>query len=298
MIIDIHQHITYRKFPEFSNLTAHGPFNATHLVKDMDKWGIDKSVVLPLANPENIDYFGVALSQEVILECRKFSDRLIPFCNVDPRAMLNNPDANLSIILNCYKELGCVGIGEVCASLRFTDPLYKNLFHHAGECGMPVLFHLSPKKKGLYGIVDNPGLPGLEVVLKEFPKTKFIGHAPSFWNAIDADVTSDRMRNSYPKGPIKHDGALWRLMETYPNLYGDFSAGSGHNALTRDPEAGVRFIKKFQKKIFFGTDMFMVKKEPPEHLTMMNNLLKEKKITKAIYEDIMHRNFERVFPTA
>ncbi|MCK5844697.1 MAG: amidohydrolase family protein [Victivallales bacterium] len=298
MIIDIHQHITYRRFPEFSKLMAHGPFNATHLVKDMDKWGIDKSIMLPLANPENMDYFGVALSQEVILESRRFPDRLIPFCNLDPRAMQNNPDANLSIILNCYRELGCVGIGEVCASLPFTDPLYKNLFHHAGECGLPVLFHLSPRKCGLYGVIDKHGLPGLEEVLREFPKTIFIGHAPAFWNEIDEDAKSSKARNGYPKGPIKNEGALWRLMETCPNLYGDFSAGSGHNALTRDPETGVRFLKKFQKKVFFGTDMFMVKKEPPMHLVMMNDLLKNKKISKALYEDITHRNFERVFPMA
>jgi predicted TIM-barrel fold metal-dependent hydrolase len=212
--------------------------------------------------------------------------------------MQNNPDADLSIILNCYKELGCVGIGEVCASLPFTDPLYKNLFHHAGECGLPVLFHLSPKKRGLYGVIDKPELPGLEEVLNEFPKTKFIGHAPAFWNAIDADVKSQKARNGYPKGEIKNKGALWRLMETYPNLYGDFSAGSGHNALTRDPEKGVEFIKKFNKKIFFGTDMFMVKKAPPDHLVMMKELLESKKISKAVYENIMHRNFERVFPTA
>ena len=298
MIIDIHQHITYRKFPEFSKLIAHGPFNATHLVKDMDKWGIDKSVVLPLANPENIDYFGVALSQEVILECRRYPDRLIPFCNLDPRAMLNNPDADLSVILNCYKELGCVGVGEVCANLNVTDPLYKNLFHHAGECGLPIIFHLSPKKGGLYGMIDKHGLPGLEEVLREFPKTIFIGHAPTFWNEIDDDVKAPGKRNGYPKGAIINKGALWRLMETYPNLYGDFSAGSGHNALTRDPDVGAEFINKFHKKIFFGTDMFMVKKEPPMHLTMMNSLLADKKITKSVYEDITHRNFERVFPTA
>jgi uncharacterized protein len=295
MIIDIHQHITYRKFPEFAKLElGHGPFNGTHLVKDMDKWGIDKSVVLPLANPENLDFFGVATSQEVILECRKRPDRLIPFCNIDPRTMLNNKDANLSLLLKLYKDLGCKGIGEVCASLPVTHPLYKNLFHHAGETGLPVLFHLSPKRTGLYGMIDKPGLPGMEEVLIEFPKTIFIGHAPSFWNEIDGDLKPAR-RNGYPAGPIKTKGALWRLMETYPNLYGDFSAGSGHNVLVRDMDVGNEFLNKFNKKIFFGTDMFMVKKEPPMHLTMMQNALSEHKITETVYENIMHRNFERVF---
>ena len=60
MIIDIHQHITYGRFPEFTVIDmGHGPFTGKHLLKDMDKWGIDKTVILPLANPENMDYFGV-----------------------------------------------------------------------------------------------------------------------------------------------------------------------------------------------------------------------------------------------
>ena len=84
-------------------------------------------------------------------------------------------------------------------------------------------------------------------------------------------------------------------MDKYPNMYGDFSAGSGHNALTRDPETGIKFIKKFNKKIFFGTDMFMKKDKPPMHLTMMQDALQKKKISKTVYENIMHRNFEKVF---
>ncbi len=295
MIIDIHQHITYKDYPQFSQLVAHGPFTAKDLLKDMDKWGIDKSVILPLTNPDNIDYFGVAGNQEVIKECEKHPDRLIPFCNIDPRSIMNNPKADFSGLMRLFKDLGCKGIGEICANMPVTSPLYKNLFYHAGEENLPVLFHLSPKKGGLYGMIDNAELSGLEEVLKEFPKTIFIGHAPSFWNAIDADITSPKARNGYPKGKIKRKGPLWKLMEKYPNLYGDFSAGSGHNALTRDPEKGIEFIKKFNKKIFFGTDMFMKKKEPPAHLPMMQNALKDKKISKPVYENIMHKNFERVF---
>lgn len=294
MIIDIHQHITYAKFPQFAAMGGHGAFTARHLLKDMDKWGIDKSVVLPLSNPENSDFFGVAGSQEVVAECAKHPDRLIPFCNIDPREGLNTPKADFSGLMRVFKELGCRGVGEVCANLPIVSPLYKNLFFHAGQEGLPVLFHLSPKRGGLYGMIDKPGLPGLEEVLREFPDTLFIGHAPSFWNEIDGGLKVSE-RNGYPSGPVRKDGSLWKLMETYPNLYGDFSAGSGHNALTRDPEAGIRFIRTFHKKIFFGTDMFFVKSEPPAHLTMMQAALAEKRIGKTMYENIMHRNFERVF---
>ena len=295
MIIDIHQHITYAKFPQFTKVVGcgHGSFTAKHLLKDMDKWGIDKSAVLPLANPENLDIFGGAGNQEVIAECAKHSDRLIPFCNIDPRSMLNTPKADFSVLIKVFKDLGCLGIGEVCANLPVTSPLYKNLFFHAGEENLPIIFHLSPKKGGLYGMIDKPGLPGLEEVLKEFPKTKFVGHAPAFWNEIDGNLKPS-MRNAYPTGLIKKKGSLWNLMEKYDNLYGDFSAGSGHNALTRDPKKGIDFLTKFNKKIFFGTDMFFHKEEAPMHLTMMKEALDNKKVTKTIYENIMHKNFERV----
>ncbi len=295
MIIDIHQHITYKAYPQFSELGGHGSFTAKELIEDMDKWGIDKSVVLPLSNPENIDYFGVAGNQEVVAECNKYSDRLIPFANIDPRSMLNTPEADFSGLMKLLKDLGCLGIGEVCANIPITSPLYKNLFYHAGEAGLPVLFHMAPKRGGLYGLVDNASLCGLEEVLEEFPGTIFIGHAPAFWNAIDADVTAPKKRNGYPGGPIQNKGSLWRLMQTYSNLYGDFSAGSGHNALTRDPEVGIEFLKKFNSKIFFGTDMFMRKDSPPMHLTMMRDALEQKKVTQPEYNNIMYLNFERVF---
>jgi uncharacterized protein len=295
MIIDIHQHITDKNYPQFSELVAHGSFTAKELLEDMDKWGIDKSVILPLTNPENIDYFGVTGNQETIQECQKHSDRLIPFCNIDPRSLMNNPKADFSGMMKLFKDLGCRGIGEVCANMPVTSPLYKNLFHHAGEADMPVLFHLSPKKGGLYGMIDDAGLTGLEEVLKEFPKTIFIGHAPSFWNAIDADVKTPKQRNGYPKGKIINKGPLWKLMEQYPNMYGDFSAGSGHNALTRDPATGIEFLKQFNKKTFFGTDMFMKKDRPPMHLTMMQDALAAQQLSQSEYDNITHRNFERVF---
>ncbi len=294
MVIDIHQHITFRNYPQFSRMKGHGPFTADDLLKDMDKWGIEQSVVLPLANPENTDIYGVAGCLEVITECRKHL-RLLPFCNIDPRTIHNTPEADFSELLEVYKQLGCIGIGELCANLSVSSPLYGNLFYHAGEAGLPVLFHLSPKEGGMYGMVDDPTLSGLEKALKQYPKTIFIGHAPSFWNTIDADIIEPEMRNSYHKGPIVNKGPLWRMMAEYSNLYGDFSAGSGYNALTRDTKSGIEFLKKFNLKIFYGTDMFFSKDTPPQHLTMMNNALSEEKITQEEYDNIMYCNFNRVF---
>ena len=39
-------------------------------------------------------------------------------------------------------------------------------------------------------------------------------------------------------------GLTDRWLEEYPNVYGDLSAGSGWNALTRDPEFGPDFVRR------------------------------------------------------
>ncbi len=35
----------------------------------------------------------------------------------------------------------------------------------------------------------------------------------------------------------------------------DISAGSGHNALTRDPDYTYRFLREFHERIVYGTDI-------------------------------------------
>ena len=44
-------------------------------------------------------------------------------------------------------------------------------------------------------------------------------------------------------------------MRKYPNLCGDLSAGSGQNALMRDPEFAYKFLEEFQDRLYFGTDI-------------------------------------------
>ena len=40
----------------------------------------------------------------------------------------------------------------------------------------------------------------------------------------------------------------------YPNLFGDMSANSGNNAMSRDPEFTADFLKRHQDKLLFGSD--------------------------------------------
>ena len=94
----------------------------------------------------------------------------------------------------------------------------------------------------------------LERVLKLCPETNFIGHAAGFWSHISNDDQGKTIY--YPKGKVIPGGRLEQLLEQYPNLYCDLSAGSGNNALRRDPEFGRQFLIKWQDRLMFGRDFY------------------------------------------
>src|SRR5436190_17326467 len=99
------------------------------------------------------------------------------------------------------------------------------LYEVCDDLELPVLFH-SDDQRG----TDAPGLPGLARVLAAFPKVAFIGHGPGFWASISGELDAKGL-GGYPKGPVVPGGALDRLFDAHPNLWGDLSAGSGANAL-------------------------------------------------------------------
>jgi predicted TIM-barrel fold metal-dependent hydrolase len=127
------------------------------------------------------------------------------------------------------------------------------LYAACAELKLPVIFHLDEQRN-----MDAPGLPGLEHALKEFPETKFIGHGPGWWASVSGDVTPRELAG-YPKSPVAPGGAIDRLMDKYPNIYGDLSANSGLGAITRDPKFGREFLIRRADRLFFATDIL----EPP-----------------------------------
>jgi len=244
MLIDIHGHIG-RVLPDRREFV-----DPTNLIAKMDAWGIDKTCILPLSEHPEGAYLECN-TEDVIAACARYPDRLIPFCLIDPRYG-NRPDMDFRHLLEEYTARGCKGIGELLPKLDFDDPRCLNLYTQAAEFGLPVLFDMQDRPTG-YGLRDDYGLPRLERALQTCPDTVFIGHGPTFWAEISAEVPEDA-RSSYPTGPVTPGGAVPRLMRQYPNLWADTSAGSGHNALTRDREFGLQFMDEFQDKLIFGTD--------------------------------------------
>ncbi|OPX32429.1 MAG: hypothetical protein B1H40_02585 [Candidatus Latescibacteria bacterium 4484_181] len=59
----------------------------------------------------------------------------------------------------------------------------------------------------------------------------------------------------YPRRKVVPGGRVDYLLQNYPNVYGDLSAGSGDNAMTRDREFARSFLERNQDKLLFGTDL-------------------------------------------
>jgi hypothetical protein len=57
-------------------------------------------------------------------------------------------------------------------------------------------------------------------------------------------------------GPIKRGGITDKLLADYPNLFGDLSANSGNNAISRDLAFTADFLARQQNKLLFGSDCF------------------------------------------
>jgi len=284
MFIDIHGH-TQRLIGPLRN-GAPAFTSPEDLIARHDAVGIETAVLLPIVSPE---FFFIPHSSDEIIEIsERFPGRFVPFCNVDPRAVANTSDAPLDQLLSHYKECGCRGVGEVTANLPFDHPMVWNLFKHCEALDLPLLFHIAPQIGGCYGLYDDPGLPLLEKSLARFPKMIFIGHSQPFWAEI-AELDDPADRNGYPTGPVTKEGAVSRLMRQYPNLHCDLSAGSGHNALNRDPDYAARFLDEFQDRLYFGTDICAPGTPTPlvDFLLMMRD---ENRISEQVFQKVAREN--------
>lgn len=229
---------------------------ATELLRWMDASDIAQAVVLPLVSPEASSY---PLSTEFVLaETRPHRDRLIPFCAIDPRNSHGGGHAGLVAMLRRYVDAGAKGFGEHKPGVALDDP--RNLAIYAGcaELKLPILFHLDTQRN-----LDAPGLPALERVLRDYPDAPFIGHGPGWWASIGGGVTEAEL-GGYPRGDVAPGGAIDRLMEKYPNLYGDLSAGSGAGAIRRDLKFGREFLVRRQDRLMFGTDFLAPGQDVPQ----------------------------------
>ncbi|MCG3148640.1 MAG: hypothetical protein PCFJNLEI_02085 [Verrucomicrobiae bacterium] len=227
---------------------------------------------------------GIPLS-DLIKARDRYPKRFVLGCCPHPA----HPSAPLELE-QAYRIHGARVCGEWKFRMLFDDPRSLQLFHKAGELKMPVVLHLDvPYRRNETGAITyDPAWYGgtvenLERALQACPATIFIGHAPGFWREISGDAGSDPA--PYPAGKITTGGRLFRLFDTYRNLYADLSAGSGRTALKRDPKHAVEFLTRYHDRLLFGRDCFGQE---------THDFLKTLKLPKRVRENIYYRNAERL----
>ena len=195
--IDVHVHTKSWGGAEIRRFSGDSHATPEQIREKYDAWGIEKGVLLPDINNECC--FCPQSNEDAYRITQNYPQTFWWFMNLSPRMGNNSPTTDFSYFINHYKAMGAKGVGEMTFNLPFDHPLTDNLLRHCAECDMPVTIHIAPKKYDYYGIVDEPGLPGLEKVLKKYPELKIFGHSQPFWAEISSGY-EEAERNGYPKG--------------------------------------------------------------------------------------------------
>ncbi len=293
MFIDIHVHTRFTPvMPRYDGSTYASPDELEEFYKEI---GVEKAVILPGLGGA-CSHGGQSI-EELVNKSKTEYPWMIPFCNIDPRMVHNSAYTDgISKMAKYYKDMGCFGIGEVTTNLYFDDPLMLNLMAACEEYELPFTFHISTKVGYGYGIVDDEGLPRLELALKLFRNLTFLGHSQAFWAEM-GPIESLQDRLGYPKRKIEKEGRLIQLMRKYPNLCGDLSAGSGFNALSRDREYAAKFLTEFQDRLYFGTDICATKNFDfaRDYVKFMISMRDQGEISAAVFEKVARGNAKKLF---
>ncbi len=147
---------------------------------------------------------------------------------------------------------GAQGFGELKFHVAADGPEMRRIYALAADLRVPILVHFQEVDHFPNEGTWNTGYAKtFQSILEAYPKTTFIGHADAFWANVSADYRNDA---AYPTGPIARGGVTDRWLADYPNLFGDLSANSGNNAMSRDPEFTRAFLARHQDKLLFGSD--------------------------------------------
>lgn len=285
LIIDAHNHADWYGHDMHKTL------------ENMDACGIDRAWMLTWEVPEderdpyyikNIrhnpepGYSGIAFERCLAYKAQR-PDRFILGYAPDPR----RPDAidRLSSAIDLY---GVQVYGELKLRMMYDNPDALRMFRFCGQKGLPVTVHIDyefdtgvtyPRPNYWYG----GGIDAFERAVKKCPETIFLGHAPGFWAHISGDDQYDK--TSYPTGKVQPGGRVQAMLDRYPNLYCDMSAGSGLNALRRDPDHAKTFLLAYQDRLLYARDYFD---------NDLQTFLRELSLPQAVLDKLYCRNAQRL----
>ena len=226
------------------------------------------------------DYF---LNQDLLPWMRKHPDILVGMGALDMSAKPDAPD-----MIDRLKEQGFSGLKCIGSALPYNHDIYFPLYQRAEELGMPILFHTGwlgstmDGSDGRLGINSDNYRPYLfDKIARAFPRLGIIGAHLGKPHAEEA-----------------------LQMMIYPNVYFDFSGGSGRKrhemwmsrALSGLPGADMAdpaenpALEHFGK-LCFGTD----NPEPPIWLAASHRIMDRLCIPDATRERFYWRNAAAIF---
>jgi len=165
-------------------------------------------------------------------------DHFVLFANAD------SAEDDAVATLDTWLKGDAHGIGEQKFKVPVDGKEMRRIFDLAREHKAPVLVHFEHE-------MYNLGIQNFAKILGEYHDVTFLGHAQTWWGNIGADLDQTDM---YPTGPVNPGGLTDRLLADYPNIYGDLSAGSGRNAITREADFARGFVERHQDKLVWGSD--------------------------------------------
>ena len=237
-IIDIHQHVGYSGRPD-DVLLAH-----------QRAIGISTTILLPAGRPVNRGSTHDGKSNGLAAQTLG-NEACYQFARTHPKEFLfaanEVPDLEgATTEIAKYLKLGAVMIAEQKFNVECDSPEMQKIYELAQAYRVPVLMHW---QFNMY----NHGFERFYKMLERYPRVNFIGHAQTWWANIDRNHKDQTVL--YPKThPVVPGGITDRYLADYPNMFGDLSAGSGLNALTRDEEFTRDFLKRHQDKLLYGSD--------------------------------------------
>ena len=236
-IIDIHQHLGYSGRPDDVLLAHQRAIGAT------------TTILLPAGRPATRPSTHQGLANGLQAEalgneaCSRFARRHRGAFLFGANDVPDLEGATRQI--EGYLKRGAVVIAEQKFGVECDSTEMQKIYALARAYDVPVLMHW---QFGMY----NYGFDRFYTMLERFPSVKFLGHAQTWWANVDRNHADQTVL--YPKDRVTPGGLTDRYLSDYPNMYGDLSAASGLNALTRDEEFARDFLTRHRDKLLFGSD--------------------------------------------
>lgn len=278
-IIDIHQHLGYSGRPDAVLLTHQRAM------------GISRTILLPAGRPLSVasTHFGASNG----LDAKALgNDACYEFARAHPKNYMFGanevPDTDAAVPeIERFLKRGAVVIAEQKFGVDCDSAAMQKIYQLAQDHRVPVLMHWQFERYNL-------GFERFHKMLEKYSKVTFIGHAQTWWGNIDKNHKDQSVM--YPKGPVTRGGLTDRYLADYPNMYGDLSAGSGLNALTRDEDFTGDFLTRHQDKLIYGSDCSDHEGTGPKCQGSQTILIVRRLAgSKAIERKLLFENAKRVF---